>query len=168
MMLPLAQIVHQTRSRVRLRIAEKRKDPEYFEEVREQLGAVSDILDFRTSSTTGCIILEFREQVWPDLEPHLEQLGLFRINAALETGKPAIDSLTSGLSRVNQTLAAGSDGRIDLRTLAYLGLMAITISQAMRGQLLGPAIPLLFNAMSLVDRLTTPDNGVSPDQDSGE
>ena len=30
------------------------------------------------------------------------------------------------------------------------------------------AIPLLFNAMSLVDRLSTLDNGIPPDQDSGE
>lgn len=167
-MLPLAHIIHQTRSRIRLRIAEKRKDPEFFDEIREQLGTVPDILDFRTSSTTGCVILEFPEQSWPDLEPQVEQLGLFKIIPAPETGKPAMESLASGLSRVNQTLSAGSDGRIDLRTLAYLGLMAITISQALRGQLLGPAIPLLFNAMSLVERLSTLDNGISPDQDSGE
>ena len=165
---PLAHIVHQTRCRVRLRIAEKRKDPDYFEEVGEQLETVSGILEFRTNSATGCIILQHPEQTWPELEPQLEQLGLFEISGTPETGKPAMESLATGLSRVDKAVTAGSGGRVDLKTLAYLGLMAITISQAMRGQLLGPAIPLLFTAMSLVDRLTSPATDISTDPDSSE
>ena len=54
-----------------------------------------------------------------------------------------MESLASGPSRANQALSAGSDGRSDLGTLAYPGMMAITITQALRGQLPGPAVQLL-------------------------
>lgn len=54
-----------------------------------------------------------------------------------------MESLASRLSRANQALSAGSDGRSDLGTLAYPGMMAITITQALRGQLPGPAVQLL-------------------------
>ena len=165
---PLAHIVHQTRSRVRFRIAEKRKDPGYFEDIRDALSAVSGISELQINSTTGCVILQHPEQAWSELEPQLEQLGLFEITAAPEASKPALQTLLSGLDRVDQAVTAVSDGRVDLRTLAWLGLMAITISQAVRGELRGPAIPLLFNAMSLVNRLTSSGTDIPPDSDSNE
>lgn len=160
---PQAYIVHQTRSRVRLRLAEKRNDPDFFEEISDRLAAIPGIAGFQTRSTTGCIILQHPEQPWDELEPELRELGLFEITDLPETRGTALDSLQSGLSRINQIVAAGSEGRLDLRTLAYLGLMTVTITQAIRGQLLGPSIPLLFNAMSLIDRLSSSDAGLTTD-----
>jgi hypothetical protein len=151
---PLARIIHQTRSRVRLRIGEKRKDPEYFEQVGNQLGSVSGISELRTNSNTGCILLLHPEQTWAELEPQLQQLGLFEITEAAEPEKPALEPLLEGFSRINQALTAGSSGRVDLRTLTYIGMMALTINQIMRGQVLGPALPMLWNALSLVERFT--------------
>jgi hypothetical protein len=47
----------------------------------------------------------------------------------------------------------GSEGRVDLRALAYIGLMGVTLLQLRRGNLLGPAIPFLWQAFSLLDRV---------------
>jgi hypothetical protein len=160
---PQAYIVHQTRSRVRLRLAGMRNDPDFFEEISDRLAAIPGIAGFQTRSTTGCIILQHPERPWDELEPELRALGLFEITAPPETRGTALESLQSGLSRLDQAVAAGSEGRLDLRTLAYLGLMTLTITQAIRGQLLGPSIPLLFNAMSLIERLSSSDTGLTTD-----
>ena len=158
MMAPIARIIHQTRSRVRLRIEEKRKDPEFFEQVRNQLDSVSGIMEFKINSITGCIVISHPEQSWPELEEQLGELGLFEIAHAQEPGIPetaestAFGPLQYSLSRIDQTLSAGSAGKIDLRTLAYIGLMVFTIRQIMKGQVLGPALPMLWNALSLADR----------------
>jgi hypothetical protein len=165
---PLARIVHQTRSRVRLRIAEKRKDPGYFEDLRDQLATVPGITELKINSTTGCVVLLHPELPWSELEPGLRMAELFEITDTPEPARPALEPLTSGLSRMDQAVTSGTDGSVDLRTLAYVGLMGFTISQALRGELLGPAIPLLFNAMSLLDRITKTADGESVNRDSVE
>jgi hypothetical protein len=59
--------------------------------------------------------------------------------------------LLCGISRIDQTLTAGSSGKIDLRTLAFIGLMVFTICQIMHGQVLGPALSMLWKALILAE-----------------
>jgi hypothetical protein len=63
------------------------------------------------------------------------------------------EPLRSGLSGIEQALKSGTAGNVDLRTLAFLGLMGLTLHQVLRGQVLGPALPMLWNAFSLVGQI---------------
>jgi hypothetical protein len=47
-------------------------------------------------------------------------------------------------------------------------MMAITINQAVRGQLAGPALPMLWNALTLLDQFTAPALKSILDPDDGE
>ena len=53
---------------------------------------------------------------------------------------------------IDAAIADSSGGRVDLRALAYIGLMAFTLRQIVRGQFLGPALPMMWEALRLLDR----------------
>lgn len=149
---PRAHVIHQTRGRVRLRVAERREDSEYFELTRERLVTLSGITEVRVNSVTGCILLLHPDRPWTELAPELCQLELFELMEEPEPVRPAIEPLLSGFSLVDRTLFEESAGLLDLKTLAYLGLMFFIIRQVMQGNILGPALPMLWNAMNLVER----------------
>ena len=65
--------------------------------------------------------------------------------------------LQSALSRFDGAIASETAGSADLRTLMFVGLMALTLRQAWRGEIMAPALPLLGMALSLADRITAPE-----------
>lgn len=152
-MIPTAYIVHQARGRMRLQIKEKCKDQAYFEAVRPALEALADIDEVRVNTTTGSIVLLFPQQNHAELKNRLQQVTLFEISEHRHTEEKPFTSLSSGLSGIEQALKSGTAGSLDLRTVAFIGMMGLTIHQILRGQVLGPALPMLWNAYSLIDRI---------------
>ena len=151
-MAPCAYIIHQVRGRTRLRIREKCNDPHYFEAVRRQLDTLAGIDEVRANSTTGTILLLYADQSFDALSDQLQQLGLFEVIDGPEPVKPALAQISSGIAMIDAAITDSSGGRVDLRTLAYIGLMAFTLRQVLRGQFLGPALPMMWEALRLVDR----------------
>jgi hypothetical protein len=67
---------------------------------------------------------------------------------------PAIEPLRSSLSGIGNLVREGTAGSVDLRTLAFIGMMGLTLHQILRGQVLGPALPMLWNAFSLIGNIS--------------
>lgn len=152
-MMPNAHIVHQARGRIRLQVREKCKDPAYFEAVREQLEHQAGIDEVRTNRTTGSIILLHSLENNTELLERLRQLAIFEITACQKHDSSAFTPLRSGLTGIEQLLRNGTAGSVDLKTVAFIGMMGLTLHQILRGQVLGPALPMLWNAFSLVNRI---------------
>lgn len=148
---------------MRLRIKEKRRDPQYFDEVRRQLDTLSGIDEVRINSNTGTILLLHRQQSYFQLEAQLRQLNLFDIIDGPEPVPSALAPVSEGISMIDKAIAGGTGGSVDLRALAYIALVGFTVRQIMRGQVLGPALPMLWQAMSLVDRFSGWKKDTSPD-----
>lgn len=161
--IPVANIVHQARGRMRLQVWEKRKDHAYFETVRPQLEALADIDEVRVNSITGSIVLLFTLQSHAELKNSLQQLALFEIAEDVHQETTAFTSLDSGLTGIEQVLKSGTAGGVDLRTVAFLGMMGLTIHQILRGNVLGPALPMIWNAYSLIDRIGNTTTDLPPD-----
>lgn len=151
-MLPCAHVVHQLRGRVRIRILEKRGDPEFFQEARRRLDTLPGVADVWVNANTGSILLLHPEQSYEELEPHIRRLELFEIVGGSEPERPALATLESGIARINGAISSGTHGSADLRTLIFVGLMALTIRQVIRGQIMAPALPLLGLALNLLHR----------------
>ena len=164
--MPNAQIVHQTRGRLRLQVREKCKHPDYFEAIRKQLEGLPGIDEVKTNSTTGSIILLHSLENNAELLKRLPQLALFEITDCHKQDADAFTPLRSGLTGIERLLRNGSAGSVDLRTMAFIGIMGLTLHQIMRGQVLGPALPMLWNAFSLINNIhsTAAD---SPSDDTG-
>jgi hypothetical protein len=81
-----------------------------------------------------------------------------------ETAQAAasFEPLRSSLSGIEQALKSGTAGGVDLRTLAFLGMMGLTLHQILRGQVLGPALPMLWNAFSLIGQINRSAPAESP------
>ena len=152
-MRPAAYVVHEIRGRVRLRIREKCKDPMYFEEVRRQLTALPGIDEVRINCNTGTVLLLHTEESLDRLGDRLLPLGLFDMHSDPEPAKPALAQLSSGIAMVDTAIQDSSGGRVDLRALAYIAMMGFTLHQIVRGNLLGPAIPMLAQTLTLLDRI---------------
>lgn len=165
-MMPNAHIVHQARGRIRLQVREKCKDPAYFDAIREQLEGLAGIDEVRTNCTTGSIILLHSLENNRELLKRLPQLALFEITDCQQHDASAFTPLRSGLTGIEQLLRNGTAGSVDLKTVAFIGVMGLTLHQIMRGQVLGPALPMLWNAFSLINRMNSepPD---SPSNDAG-
>lgn len=160
---PVATIAHQVRGRMRLRIREKRQDHAYFEETCVCLEALPGIDQVLTNSNTGSIVILHELQDNDELQARIHKTGLFALTADTKPQAPAIEPLRSGLSDIGYLLREGSSGSVDLRTLAFLGMMGLTLHQIMRGQVLGPALPMLWNAFSLIGRVNNAQPEPGPD-----
>ena len=147
-MLPKALIVHQIRDRSRLRIKEKRDNAEFFEKIRGQLASVSAITEVEINSTTGSILLLHPNRHWSEVETQLRELALFEIVEHIEQ-EPALAYVMSGITKFEKSITDISSGAVDLRTLAFIILLGFALRQFMRGEILGPGLPLLWSALNL-------------------
>lgn len=163
MSLELAYIVHRIPGRVRLRIRDKRQDQAYFEALCRQLQPLDCIEDVRANCSTGSIILRHAETPYAEVEAELRQLQLFDIAEGPEPETPALRPLQSGLSRIDQLIREESSGITNLRTIVIVAAVLLAIRQFRRGELLGPALPLLWNALELAGRF----NGWKSGADEG-
>jgi len=154
-MTELAYIVHQIPGRVRLRIRDKRQDPAYFEALCRQLQPLDCLEDVRVNSNTGSIILRHAETPYAEVETELRQLRLFEIAEGPEPETPALRPLQSGLSKLDQLIREESLGVANLRTIVIVAAVLLAIRQFRRGNLLGPAVPLLWNALELAGRFNS-------------
>lgn len=155
-MLPRAHIVHQLRGRLRLRIREKRQEPEYFEELLNRLQSVKGVSEVRVNDTTGSLLLLHPELPYAELEAQLKELELFEIVATSEAKGSALNPVFAGFSWFDQAISEGSTEHFDLRSLAFIGLVGLAAHQMYRGNIMVPAIPLLMSAWSLADQIRQP------------
>ena len=151
-MVPRAYIVHRLPGRLRLRIRDRRQDPDYFAAVRRELEAVPGIDSVRVNGNTGSILLLHPQVPHAQLASRLRELELFELAVGPEPAVPALASVRSMISELNQAVDSGSSGGVDLRALVVLAGLAIAIRQMMRGELLGPALPLLWSVAELAMR----------------
>jgi hypothetical protein len=60
-----------------------------------------------------------------------------------------------GVARLDKGLSAGTAGHFDLRTLVLTGLLSAAALQLYRGNIIGPAVPMLISAMNLAHQIST-------------
>ena len=152
-LLPRAYIVHQLRGRLRLKIPEKRQEHGYFAELQKRLMELSGISEACGNATTGSLVLVHPTLRFDELLPQLAELGLFEIQDAPESPQSAIKPLLSGMSLLDETIAEISSGSVNLRDLALIGVLGLAAYQLYRGNILGPALPLLISAVDMARKI---------------
>lgn len=151
-MLPQAYVVHRTRERCRLRIRDKRNDQAYFEELRGRIAESVDGADVRVNPITGSVLVSHGNMSVSELEGRLTETSMFELLDGPQPEAPALEHLFSGISRIDQAITESSGGGADLRTFMFIGIMAMAMQQMLRGNVMVPAMALLWNAMDLAGR----------------
>lgn len=152
-MLPKAYIVHRVRGRLRLRIREKRQDSDYFQSVRARLASLEGVTEVSCSDNTGSVVVVHPELSFAELRLPIQSLELFELVEGAEPQSQALSPLFEGFAWMDRSLGDASMGKFDLRSLAVIALLGLSARQIMRGNIIGPAVPMLLNALSLSQQI---------------
>lgn len=147
---PTAYLVHRVSTRFRLRVPERRGEADYFEQVQQRLSGLTGVEEVRVNPATASILALHPVRPFADLESELGAVQLFRLAAGQIPNRPAFTPLQSGLSSLDRYLRDNSGAGLDLRSLTFIAMVGIALNQIRRGETLGPALPMLWNAFELL------------------
>ncbi len=138
---PQAYVVHETPSRLRLKVPARRHDKAFFGAASRLLSAKIPAARIDANPVTASILI-----CGPDsarLVRELDGSGPFCISAEPES---QIGELGQELKALNQRLLNISAGRIDARAYIVLALIVSAMFQIARGRVFAPAVTLLWYA----------------------
>jgi len=145
-----AYVVHRARGRLRLRIPEHRGDRVFFGGLQERLRALPGIASVTANPVTASMLFLLDPGSSRDPVHAIEAAGLLEIQDGPAPMPSALSALRRVSWRIDEALHAQTGGSLELRTLAFLLLVAFAVRQAARGQLLAPAASLLWYAFELL------------------
>jgi len=136
--LPAAVIVHRTKSRIRLRIAEKKRDGDYFSNVREEIRRQPGVDSVESNALTGSLLIQGKI-IDPDalIQTAVKQ-ELFQVRTTPVCAGPLAVEVRRPLGCVDRLLTGFSSGWADLPSLVFLGLLVHGIIEIARGNFQKP------------------------------
>lgn len=143
-----ADLVHSVPGRLRLKIADKRGDAGYFEDLCARLGELEGVVGVTANAATGSLLVLHDWQS----EEALVRLGQASERFVLRPAafEPIWQRTAAGLDQAHARLMRFTRGELGVRSALLLSLVLLSLRQAARGQVLGPASSLLWSALSLV------------------
>lgn len=146
-MIPLALIEHASPGRLRLRVAARRGQADYFEVVRCRLAAEPIVRHVDVDARTGSVLLLLHAPT--DAAPLLRQAaqqGLFAVASVGAGGDRDASDLPAPLRALGRLIEPGTAPS----GLLALSLLAGAAVQGWRGQVAAPAITLTWYALQLL------------------
>lgn len=105
-----------------------------------------------TNPARGTVLIVHPDIPYEELSKRLDELRLFHVAAGPEPQPHALSSLFAGFDQIDKELLSGTDGSVDLRTLVFITALVLAIRQMSRGDIVSPALPLLWSAMEMASR----------------
>jgi hypothetical protein len=137
--------------RIRIRVPHKKRDAAFFGDVGTRLNGIEGV-KASVRPETGSILIhyqgDFAKLLLSTAEAGLRELIDLEMGA--EPLEPLANRLISQGAAIEQKLLASSGGQVDGRTFALLGLVLAAGIQVFRGQLFGPAVPLMWYTVELL------------------
>lgn len=146
MQLPEAQVVHRVSGRIRLRISGKRDDTAFFSSLAERMSACPGVTLATANPATGSLVIQ-HEEAFEKIISHAQAEHLFRL---VESSSPAKlrDQMAQGLDETSRNLEKVSGGKVDFDGLLLVGLTGLAIHQAIAGNIMAPAVTLVWYALN--------------------
>lgn len=137
--------------RVRIRVPHKKRDAVFFGHVGTQLNGIEGV-KASVRPDTGSILIhyqgDFAQLLLSAAEAGLREL--IDLEMGPEPLEPLANRLISQGAAIEQKLLTSTGGHVDGQTFALLGLVLAAGIQIFRGQLFGPAVPLLWYTVELL------------------
>lgn len=147
-----AHVVHHSTGRVRLRMQHKRHDAEFFRAVQERLSSIDGVQHVEVNPATGSILVRYSGEISRLIGQAMAH-GLQEF-AEVEFGSPPLGSISDRLKGrmgdVSALIARATGGTVDGGSAVVIALLVAGTLQFVRGQVLGPAVPLLWYAAQAV------------------
>lgn len=148
-MLPQAESVHQIEGRLRMRIPEQRRNPEYFRKIRECLAKLEGVRSIETNYLTGSVLV--LHQLSPQvIQDYAEENGLFQVRHSNSPVVALSQRIATGFRQVEGRVNAFTKGEVDVTGLAFLGLAIAGAYQILKKNVWPAGVTLLWYATSVV------------------
>ncbi len=159
-----AFICHAIPGRMRLKIPSKKGDQLYFEQLVERLADLETIDGIKARALTGSLVIAYSGDIHKTLQKKGIEEGWFELKKSTADARETMDKSLFSLphtvfENVNSELRVMSYGLVDLPHLALFTLLLLALRQLLRGQIVGPALSLLWSAFQLVYLFRTKHNG---------
>lgn len=140
-----AYVGHAVPGRLRLKIPSRRGDEQYFDRLKNTLGQCPGIHNVEVHALTSSALIAHGCDHESISRFGLEQ-GLFNLFGG-EEGPPLMQELFSRTGMVGDTVSAIVGQRVDLMASAFVALVGLALFQTLRGNVLAPAVTLLWYAV---------------------
>jgi hypothetical protein len=168
MTLALAQayLIHNLPGRVRLRIASRKNQTDYFQSVCAAFQACAGVEQCRFKADTGSLLIQYTPGItsWGFIREFAEAHDLFACSdidpeaLAAELKKaaqplPSVAELAGqGLGFIDGTLSSVSKGLLDLQSFYILAHVGLGIRELTRGHIMSPAYTLIWRSLELAGK----------------
>jgi len=146
---PAIRVVHRSATRTRLRTRGMRGNAEYFSQVRSALEELDGVRDVQVNPLTESILIEHDVPIDPLLR-EAEQRGYLRLDVEPVHEESYLARVGRALSEGDRRMKQATSGRVDLDTLAFVGMLAGGIFQVARGNGLPAGVTMLRYAVEFV------------------
>lgn len=146
-MTPLFCISHEMPGRTRIRWAGDSDEKYVVIELASDIANIAGVVNAEPRSTTGSIIIQHDGQEWPAIQSALSNQLPIKFTArppaikrnGVDAVNDSIDTIDDALKRVN----------MDFESILMLMLCALSIVQALRGQVMSSSVSFLWYAYVL-------------------
>jgi hypothetical protein len=160
-----AHIVHHIPGRVRLRVPARRHNQAFFSDTKQRLEQCEAISSVTVNPATASVLVRYSGEL-TDLLAQVASTGLedlLEISDELPPVPAVSDQLLVKLNRMDSRIASGTGGGLDGRSAVLITLLLAGTAQLLRGQVFGPAVPLIWYAAQAIGGiLPRPDHGRPP------
>jgi len=146
------QLVHRTHGRVRLHVPAIVGRPDEGRKLAALTADLTGVSRVQARVTTGSLVI-FHLGEWESIQSQLEAAAGHPVVPSPEPfsgGPTAMQRTAVVVESLDQGTRRASGGRTDLSELAFLGLLVAGAIQVARGKMVGPAITLFSQALTLM------------------
>lgn len=158
-MLHEAVITHRLPGRIRLKLPGLKRDALALGQIAEGLGLCPFVLGVEANPLLGSLLIRHQGD-GSEVESWAEAQGLFR--AGPEARETVQGRLREGVDGLARGLSAVSGQRLESREWLTLGLIGMAIHQAIEGNIMVPAVSLLWYAINTAGASGQPEGGPAP------
>jgi hypothetical protein len=136
--LPGAFICHQSAHRLRFRIAARRGDAEYFDNLKQTLSRFQKFAKLEVNALTGSVLIVDEHIVVDDIADYAAARQLFALNDPGNSRSPMTTQLVSHLENINTGVRRLTSGEMDIAGILLLFLLISGLTELLRGNIRMP------------------------------
>ena len=158
-----AQIVHSVPGRMRIRVPAMRGNDDFFQRAAGHLARLEGVTQAQANSRTASILLLHVGVSSQTVGEWAEREALFSLAAQdqAQRGKGVTpwEAASWSMDSMDAGLKAATSGFLDVRSVVFVGLVAMAVRQISKGNFMAPAATLLWYALELVNKSWNDDRG---------
>lgn len=146
-----AHVVHAIPGRARIKLPARRGDGLFFSRLEDFLRRCPGVAEVHSNSRAASALIAFAEHGNLDrLATYARKHRVFRLDHHPPPLKTVGEQFSARMHEVNQWISTGSRGHLDAHSVFFLLFLALGVKQLWRGNIMQPAIPLLWRAVEIL------------------